>query len=88
MAKASTLADFLLKLEKSRAALARYKKDPAGEMRRFGLSKRAIAAMGSGNIAEIRRILHPPLQPEIPVILWVILTPQSTGRRRRHRRRG
>jgi hypothetical protein len=81
MSEASKLALFLLGLETSRSALARFKKDPVGEMLRFDLAPATIQAVFEQDTQRLWTILR------IPTVHVGAATGVHKGRGRRKSKR-
>jgi len=85
--ESSRLAAFLLALQTSRSAQARFKKDPEAEMKRFDLSDTTIQAVRDGKAEVLWQILTRVPGHVGAVIGQVGVATGHERRRRRHKRK-
>ena len=63
MSESSKLVEFFLRLEEDSDAFARYKENPARELKKFKLSPRTVRAVVSGDLRQIRKIVWGRVRP-------------------------
>jgi len=88
MSESSKLIEFFLHLEEDSYAFARYKENPARELKQFGLSPSTVKAIVSGDLRQIRKIMWGRARPSIEEMEFlVVVSVKRTSRRKTRRSR-